>query len=40
VHPGLPEPFVQVIERALRPDPAERFASSGQLEQGLVSALV
>ncbi|MFQ5599305.1 MAG: protein kinase [Candidatus Krumholzibacteriia bacterium] len=40
VRPDLSEAFVQVIERALRPKPDERFASSGQMEHALVSALV
>jgi len=35
----LPEPFVRVVERALAPDPRERFATAGQLEQALAAAL-
>jgi serine/threonine-protein kinase len=40
VHPGLPEQFVQVVERALQPDPNKRFSSAGQLEHTLVTTLV
>ncbi len=35
----LPESFVQVVERATAADPAERFATAGQMEQALSLAL-
>jgi hypothetical protein len=35
----LPIEFVQVIERALRPDPAQRFHSAGAMEQALAATL-
>jgi hypothetical protein len=35
VRPGLPEPFVQAVERAIAPDPRDRFASVGELEAAL-----
>lgn len=34
--PGVPQEFVDVIERCLAPDPAARFASAGALEQALL----
>jgi TolB-like protein/tetratricopeptide (TPR) repeat protein len=39
VRPDLPGRFVQVVERALEPDPARRYRSSGAMQQELVSAL-
>ena len=33
----LPAAFVDVVERALRPDPRERFASAGEMAQALAS---
>ncbi|HEY8548563.1 MAG TPA: protein kinase [Vicinamibacterales bacterium] len=33
VRPDLPDAFVQVVERALAPSPAERIASAGELQQ-------
>jgi non-specific serine/threonine protein kinase len=33
--PDLPFEFVQIVERALAPDPTNRFASAGALEQAL-----
>jgi Protein kinase domain len=34
--PDLPHQFVSVVERALDPDPARRFASAGEMEIALV----
>ncbi len=39
VRPNLPAAFVQVVERALAPDPAMRPASAGQLESELAASL-
>jgi hypothetical protein len=33
--PDLPQEFVSVVERALDPDPARRFASAGEMEAAL-----
>jgi hypothetical protein len=35
----LPDAFVQVVERALAPDPADRFGSAGEMELALSTAL-
>lgn len=37
--PDLPEPFLQVVEKALITDPGQRFGSSGQMERALGAAL-
>ncbi len=37
--PGLPRPVVAVIERALDPDPARRFATAGAMEAALADSL-
>jgi hypothetical protein len=37
--PDLPPGFVQVVERALAPDPGNRYASAGAMEQALNNAL-
>lgn len=37
--PDLPAEFVQVIERALEPDPRRRFPSAGSLERALAGTL-
>lgn len=37
--PDLPAEFVQVIERALEPDPKRRFPSAGSLERALAGTL-
>ncbi|HKQ56463.1 MAG TPA: serine/threonine-protein kinase, partial [Candidatus Eisenbacteria bacterium] len=37
--PDLPEGFVSVIERAMAWDPADRFATAGQMEQALAQAI-
>jgi serine/threonine-protein kinase len=37
--PDLPDPFVQVVERALRHDPADRFPSAGAMQLALGRAL-
>ena len=37
--PDLSVPFRRVVERALAPDPAVRFASAGQMEAALAAAL-
>ena len=39
VRPDLPERLVAIIERALHPDPARRFASAGEMEDALVRSL-
>ncbi len=39
VRPDLPEPFVQVVERALAWEPGDRFDSPGQMEQALSRSL-
>ncbi len=38
--PDLPEPFVRVIDTAIRPDPAKRFSSAGALLSALSEVLV
>ena len=38
LRPELPTRFVQVVERALEPDPAKRFESAGAIQAALVSA--
>ncbi len=35
VRPDLPPGFVQIVERAFDPDPAQRFASAGEMERSL-----
>jgi eukaryotic-like serine/threonine-protein kinase len=37
--PGLPAAFRRVVERALAPDPAARFAGAAEMEAALVAAL-
>ncbi len=37
--PDLPPPFVAVVEKALDPDPARRFATAGEMESALRQAL-
>jgi serine/threonine-protein kinase len=39
LRPDLPSELVQTIERALEPDPARRFRSSGEMERALGGAL-
>lgn len=39
VRPELPEAFVRVVDRALAAEPLQRFASAGQMELALISAL-
>lgn len=39
VRADVPRPFVALVERALRRDPAERFASVGEMERELCSFL-
>ncbi|MGH7343251.1 MAG: serine/threonine-protein kinase, partial [Candidatus Rokuibacteriota bacterium] len=39
VRPDLPLPFVDIVERALDPDPTRRHASAGAMEQALVASL-
>jgi serine/threonine-protein kinase len=39
VRPDLPPAFVQVIERALDPDPARRYQSAGAMEHALANVL-
>jgi hypothetical protein len=38
VRPLLSDQFVSVVERAIDPDPAKRFASAGEMDQALTSA--
>jgi serine/threonine protein kinase/tetratricopeptide (TPR) repeat protein len=40
VRPDLPDPFIQVVERALEREPARRYESMGALEQALREVLV
>lgn len=35
--PHLPEPFVRVVEKALSPDPGDRYASAGEMQRALAS---
>ncbi len=37
--PDLPEEFVEVVQRALRTDPDERFQSAGEMESALIDCL-
>lgn len=37
--PDLPDAFVQVVERALAPQPADRFPSAGVMQEALTRAL-
>jgi len=39
LRPDLPRVFIRIVEQALAVDPARRFATAGQLEQALISAL-
>lgn len=39
VRPGLPDAFVQVVEKALSPDPARRFATAGAFHRALSRAM-
>ncbi len=39
VGPDLPGPFIRVVRRALDPDPAQRFASAGEMEEALAAAI-
>jgi serine/threonine protein kinase/tetratricopeptide (TPR) repeat protein len=39
VRSHLPRPFVRVVERAIDPDPARRFASAGRMEVALARIL-
>jgi tetratricopeptide (TPR) repeat protein len=39
LRPDLSEGFVHVVERALEPNPAERYASVGAMQRGLTHAL-
>jgi TolB-like protein len=39
VRPHLARPFVRVVEQAIDPDPARRFASTGQMEAALARIL-
>jgi serine/threonine-protein kinase len=40
LRPDLPRPFVNVVERALAPDPAARFHGAGEMQRALTGALV
>jgi tetratricopeptide (TPR) repeat protein len=39
LRPDLPDRLVHAVHRALEPDPARRFATAGEMEQGLALAL-
>ena len=39
LRPDLPDAFILIVEQALAPDPAQRFASAVQFEQALIDAL-
>jgi serine/threonine-protein kinase len=39
VRPGLPDRFIQLVERALAPEPSDRIASAGEFEAELSMAL-
>ena len=39
LRPGLPEAFVQVVEKALEPDPDQRFKSAGAFHRALSRAM-
>lgn len=37
--PDLPDAFVQVVERALHPEPERRYATAGEMEQALLETV-
>jgi hypothetical protein len=37
--PDLPEPFVRAVEKSLEPDPSRRYATAGEMERALASAI-
>jgi serine/threonine-protein kinase len=39
LRPDLPDDLVRAVDRALEADPARRFATAGEMEQGLAQAL-
>jgi eukaryotic-like serine/threonine-protein kinase len=39
VRPDLPPEFISAIDKSLAPDPARRYASSGEMEEALTKAL-
>jgi hypothetical protein len=39
LRPGLPGDFITVVERALAPEPEDRFTSAGQMERALTGVL-
>lgn len=39
LRPDLPTRFIVAVEKALTPDPAQRYASAGEMEEALTSAL-
>ncbi|MDA8020875.1 MAG: DUF3856 domain-containing protein [Thermoanaerobaculia bacterium] len=39
LRPGLPEPFVEVVEKALDPDPGQRFGSAGAFHRALARVM-
>ncbi len=39
LRPDLPAPFVRVVEQALSPDPAHRYATAGAMMQALADAI-
>ena len=39
LRPDLPENFIQIVERALSPDPLDRFTTASEFEQALSAAL-
>ena len=38
--PALPEGFVSIVDRAIDPDPAKRFASAGEMNEALAGPVV
>jgi TolB-like protein/Tfp pilus assembly protein PilF len=38
IRPDLPRPFVQVVDRAIARDPADRYATAGAMEEALTRA--
>ena len=38
-NPDLPPEFVRIVERAMHPDPKQRFASAGEMERALADSL-
>jgi serine/threonine-protein kinase len=39
IRPDLPDPFIRVVERALKPSPEDRYVSAGTFETALADAI-